>query len=79
LTTEDLIRELKAITTFLEHHTDALESGDFGEYSLMPLESLSQHVLNAERGLDALKAKIDEEVTEITHITGPLKDPGVKA
>lgn len=65
MTTEQLIKDLRAIVHFLDHHPDALECGDCGEFTLMPLEALSSHLANAERGLGTLKAKVDAEIQEI--------------
>lgn len=65
MTTRTLIEDLKAILLFLEHHPDALENGDFGSYSLLPLENLATHAQDARRGLSELEKVIRAETRDI--------------
>lgn len=65
MTTPQLIQDLKAISLFLEHHPDALESGDFGSFSLLPLQALSHHIEHARHALESLKRVVDAEVQDI--------------
>lgn len=73
MSTQALISDLKAILRFLDHHTDALETGDFGTFTLLPLQNLSDHIESARAGLTRLKQIADAEAKEIAEDFGEIK------